>query len=126
MPVKIVSPDDVPVQSLEGRTLQWLVTTETVGANNLSMCIMECPAGSVVRPLHGHHGIEEMALILQGQGEAWVDGEVALFKKGDVLFLPADSKHMVRNTGSEALIAACITAPLTTPESYVLYEGEGW
>ena len=123
MGVRIASPKDVPVQQMAGRTLQWLATEETIGAEQLSLAIMECPAGSMVRPVHGHRDIEEMLLILEGEGEAWVDGETALFQKGDVVLFPANSKHMVRNTGSGPLVAAAIFAPPTQSDSYVLYEG---
>ena len=70
---------------------------------------------------------EEILLILDGQGEAWVDGETAPFRKGDVVLFPANSKHMVRNTGSQPLVAAAIFSPPTSAESYVLFdESEGW
>lgn len=127
MAVRVVSLDDTPVQQLPGRTLQWLVTPETLGAEKISIAIMNCPPGAVVRPLHAHRDIEEILLVLQGQGEAWVDGRVAPFRKGDAVLLPANSKHMVRNTGEEPVITASIFSPPTTPSSYVLYEDEeGW
>jgi len=126
MPVRIVSSADVPAQAMPGRTLQWLATPERLGSANLSVAIMDCPAGSIVRPLHAHRDTEEVLLVLEGEGEAWVDGDTAPFKKGDVVLFPANSKHMVRNTGSGPLIAAAIFAPPTTAESYVFYdEGEG-
>ena len=54
----------------------------------MSIAIMDCPAGSVVRPLHSHKDIEEVILILDGQGEAWIDGEMVSFRKGDAVFFP--------------------------------------
>jgi len=122
--VRIISPKDVPVLQMRGRTLQWLATPETLGCQYLALAIMNCSPGSVVRPLHAHRDTEEILLVLQGQGEAWVDGETAPFSKGDVVLFPANSKHMVRNTGDEPLIGACMFSPPTTPDSYVLFEGE--
>lgn len=125
--VRIVSPEDMPVQPMPGRTLQWLATPETLGTEKLALAIMDCAPGSVIRPLHAHRDTEEILLILEGQGEAWVDGETAPFDKGDVVLFPANSKHMVRNTGSQPLVAAAIFSPPTTAESYVLFdESEGW
>jgi mannose-6-phosphate isomerase-like protein (cupin superfamily) len=126
MPVQVVSLDDIPAQDLPGRSLQWLVTPETIGAEKISMAVMDCPAGSTVRPLHCHRDIEEILFILEGQGEAWVDGEVAQFKQGDAVLFPVNSKHMVRNTGSTPLRTCSIFSPPTSPDSYSLYEGEGW
>ena len=126
MPVRVASLDDIPVQHLPGRDLQWLVTPETLGVEKIGIAIMNCPAHSTVCPLHGHRDTEEVLLILAGEGEAWVDGETAPFKKGDAVLLPANSRHMVRNTGDEPLITASIFSPPTTPASYILHESGGW
>ena len=127
MPVRIASLDSIPAQDLPGRQLQWLVTPETLGVEKIGIAIMNCPGGSTVRPLHTHIDTEEVLLILEGEGEAWVDGETAHFKKGDAVLLPTNSKHMVRNTGTGPLVTASIFSPPTTPDSYRLFEApEGW
>jgi len=127
MPVRTVSLDDVPAQDMPGRKLQWLVTPDTLGVEKIGIAIMDCPAGSTVRPLHTHIDTEEVLLILDGEGEAWVDDETAFFKKGDAVLLPANSKHMVRNTGKGPLITASIFSPPTTPASYRLFDApEEW
>jgi mannose-6-phosphate isomerase-like protein (cupin superfamily) len=126
MTVRIASLGNTPALDLPGRRLQWLVTPETIGASRLSIAVMDCPAGSTVRPLHGHRDTEEVLFVFEGRGEAWVDGEVAAFAQGDAVLFPANSKHMVRNTGDGPLRTCSIFSPPTSPESYVLYEGEGW
>ena len=126
MAVRIASLDSIPVLDLPGRKLQWLITPETLGTRNLSMAVMDCPAGSVVRPMHSHVDTEEVIFILEGEGEAMVDGEVAPFREGDAVFFPANSHHMVRYTGTTRLRTCSIFGPATTSESYVLYEDEGW
>lgn len=126
MAVKVVSLSDIPVQQMPGRELQWLVTKETVGAEIISMAVMDCPAGATVRPLHAHKDVEEIIYILEGEGEALVDGEVGKFKEGDAVLFPANSKHMVRNTGTTSLRTCSIFAPPTSSDNYILYEGEGW
>ena len=126
MAIRIASLDSIPVLDLPGRKLQWLITPETLGTRNLSMAVMDCPAGSVVRPMHSHVDTEEVIFILEGEGEAMVDGEVAPFRVGDAVFFPANSHHIVRNTGTTRLRTCSIFGPATTSESYVLYEDEGW
>jgi len=122
MPVPIISGKDVPVQQRPGRNLQWLATAETLGAQLLSMCHLECPPGATVRPVHSHRDTEELMYILEGQGEAWVDGDVATFRAGDAVLFPANTKHMVRNIGVTPLVAACFFAPAMTSASYEFYE----
>ncbi len=126
MTIHISSLSDTPALELPGRHLQWLVTPETLGARNLSMAVMDCPGGSTVRPLHGHRDIEEVLFVMEGEGEAWVDGETAPFAQGDAVLFPANSKHMVRNTGKGPLRTCSIFSPPTSPDSYLLYENEGW
>ena len=127
MTVLIVSSEDIPAQPMPGRTLGWLATPETLGTEGLGLAIMDCAPGSAVRPLHAHRDTKEILLILDGQGEAWVDGETAPFRKGNVVLFPANSKHMVRNTASRPLVAAAIFSPPTSAESYVLFDdSEGW
>ncbi|MGI6567586.1 MAG: cupin domain-containing protein [Firmicutes bacterium] len=126
MSVRVVSLDSIEPQHLPGRDLQWLVTPETIGAEQLSIAIMTCPAKSVVKPLHSHKDIEEVILILEGEGEAYVDGQKAFFKKGDAVLFPASSKHQVRNTGDGPLITASIFSAPTSPDSYVVYDEDAF
>jgi mannose-6-phosphate isomerase-like protein (cupin superfamily) len=127
MTVRVISLNDIPAQSLPGRTLRWLVTPNTLGAEKIGLAIMNCPPGETVRPLHVHHDSEEVLLVLGGQGEAWVEGETAHFKAWDAVLFPANLRHIVRNTGSEPLVTASIFSPPTQPGQYQLFDDpEGW
>ncbi len=126
MPVRVVSLDTTRKQELPGRTLQWLATPDTLGSTRIAVAIMECPGRSTVRPLHAHKDTEEILLILEGEGEALVDGATAEFQKGDAVLFPANSKHMVRNLSDFPLVTASIFSPPTSPASYMLFNGEGW
>ncbi len=126
MPVRVRSLSDTPMVDLPGRRLQWLVTPDTLGAQNLSMAVMDCPAGSVVRPLHSHRDTEEVIFVLEGRGEAWIDGDTAPFQQGDAVLFPANSRHMLRNTGTGPLRTCSIFSPSTSGASYVLYEESVW
>lgn len=126
MAVKIIRQDDVEAVQLKGRSLKWLATPETIGSQNLSIAIMDCPAHSIVRPMHAHQDTEEIILILEGEGEAWVDGDKAFFKKGDAVLFPVNSKHQVRNTGDGSLVTASIFSPPTNNQKYVIYEEDAF
>ncbi len=118
---KVINPVEVETLHLPGRDLSWIVTPELTGIEKLSIAIMNCPPRSVVRPLHSHKDTEEVILILQGQGKAWIDGEIVPFQKGDAVIFHSNSKHQVMNTGGETLITASIFSPPTNPDSYVIY-----
>lgn len=126
MPVKIASLGNIAPIKLAGRDLSWLVTTESVGAKRLSIAIMNCFPHSIVRPMHSHRDIEEVILILDGEGEAWVDGDRAFFRKGDAVLFPANSRHQVRNTGDQPLRTASIFSAPTKPDDYITYPDDAF
>lgn len=121
-----INESEVAPLHLPGRDLSWIVTRETVGAEQLSVAIMHCPARSIVRPMHSHKDGEEVILILEGRGEAWVDGELVPFEKGDAVFFPANSRHQVRNTGDSELRTASIFSGMNALERYVTYEEDAF
>ncbi len=58
----------------------------------------------------GHH--EETLVILEGQGEALVDGEKKLAFTGPALvYIPPMTRHNVANTGHELLKYVYVVAP---------------
>jgi mannose-6-phosphate isomerase-like protein (cupin superfamily) len=126
MAVRIVSESQIKPLELPGRNIQWIVTTETIGAKHVSANIMNCPKDSAVKSSHSHKDVEEVLYILDGEGEAWVDGEIGKFKKGDSVFFPANSKHQVRNTGNCDLITLCIFSSANAAASYVNYEEDAF
>jgi len=44
------------------------------------------------------HGEEETFIILSGGGDISIDGEMASVQRGDVIYLPRNSHHTIRNT----------------------------
>lgn len=120
--VRKISGKDIDPIHLEGRDLRWIITGETVGATQMSIAVMHCFPNAIVKPLHGHKDIEEVIYILEGQGEAWIDGDLVSFEKGDAVFFPANSKHQVRNTSDHTLVTASIFSQPTSPGQYVIYD----
>ena len=76
--------------------------------------------------MHAHRDIEEIILILDGEGEAWVDGDRAFFRKGDAVLFPANSRHQVRNTGESPLRTASIFSAPTKPDDYIVYADDAF
>jgi len=48
------------------------------------------------------HDEEETFIILSGGGDISVDGQMASVERGDVIYLPRNSHHTIRNTSSTA------------------------
>jgi mannose-6-phosphate isomerase-like protein (cupin superfamily) len=53
--------------------------------------------------VHRHPGIEEVYYVLNGQGQAHVNGETAEIRKGDAVPVLLDETHAFKNTSSQDL-----------------------
>ena len=89
------------------------VSLEPVSGEIGSRCtvrIAEIPVpqpGDKGRGPHMHDGFEEVIYVLKGTGvSASESGEFAI-KPGDLVLIPANEKHMTRNTGTEPLVLLC-------------------
>ena len=61
----------------------------------------------VVVPSHTH-AIEEVVVVLSGEGECRTESGTQAYSAGDVLILPAGVKHSLRNSGTVLLRQLCI------------------
>lgn len=57
------------------------------------------------------HTVDQILYFIDGEGKAIVDGEPAGIEKGDVVFVPAGTRHDIRNTGHQPLKLFTIYAP---------------
>ena len=63
--------------------------------------------GDKPRGPHVHDGFEECIYVLSGQGTTVAEsGEISI-RPGDIVLIPANEKHMTRNTGTEPLVLLC-------------------
>jgi mannose-6-phosphate isomerase-like protein (cupin superfamily) len=68
---------------------------------------------------HSLRATSERYLILQGQGRVHVgDLPPALVNPGDVVFIPADCRQRIENTGEVPLVFLAICNPRFLPENY--------
>ncbi|MFA6072636.1 MAG: cupin domain-containing protein [Candidatus Woesearchaeota archaeon] len=50
---------------------------------------------------HNHEKIDEFFLIIEGEGKVYFeDGTEINYKKDDLIYVPAEEKHKIENTGS--------------------------
>jgi len=107
-----------------GVDISIMMDGETAGTKYLTENITRIKAGLTLKPPHSHKNIEEITYVIEGEGEAWIEGETCKIKKGDSLLWPANSIHTVRNTGSSALVLLCIfsTPHYRKKDAYLTHE----
>ena len=80
------------------------------GSTPIRLGVQTSPPGYRT-PLHSHPYMETIT-ILEGQGEAWLEGsdDVVQLKPGVTLVLPADVRHWFAATGSQPLVTLGVHA----------------
>ena len=58
--------------------------------------------------LHTHKTHEELYIILRGEGQSQVDGEIFPVSEGTIVRVSPNGKRALKNTGSENLTMLCI------------------
>lgn len=99
----IVYHQDVPREPFSGgATYQTLVGDEQ-GSTPVRIGIQESPPGYAT-PTHSHPYVEILT-VLEGTGEAWVQGQddLTALEPGMTLVLPAHVPHRFRVTGEQPL-----------------------
>ena len=89
---------DVPIEKVElegakGVQVQWLFSPKD-GVPNFAFRIFHIEEGGTT-PKHVHDWEHEV-LILEGEGEIFVDGDLIPFKKDDGIFIPGGKEHQFR------------------------------
>ena len=90
-----------------------VVTGKADGANNFYMRVFEIAPGGFT-PQHSHPWEHEI-FIHAGSGEAYGNGRWNPIGSGNVIFMPANEEHQIRNTGKETLVFVCLV-PSVAPE----------
>ena len=100
----VVHHDDVPQEAFRtGMTYQTLVGDER-GSTPVRVGVQTSAPG--YKTLLHSHPYMEILTVLEGQGEAWIEGDDDLIpiSPGTTLVLPANQKHWFRATGDKPLI----------------------
>ncbi|MDX1455448.1 MAG: cupin domain-containing protein [Gammaproteobacteria bacterium] len=75
------------------RRLGQLLGLKKIGCN-----VFEVPPGKRAFPYHAHAEIEELFLVLEGEGTLRHDGAEHAIKAGDMIAAPVGSAHQIINT----------------------------
>lgn len=83
------------------------------GAENFCMRVFEIAPGGHT-PKHSHAWEHEI-FVHSGAGEIFGNQQWNSFKSGDVVLMPGNEEHQIRNSGDEKLTFVCLV-PNTAPE----------
>ena len=107
--MEIFSYKEVKAQKAEedskGLWIRWLITKK-LGAENFAMRLFEMkPKGYSPRHVHPW---EHEVYILEGRGIIFGGGKEKEFKSGDVIFIPSNEEHQLKNTGTKTVKFLCL------------------
>jgi quercetin dioxygenase-like cupin family protein len=115
--MKIKKYTDVKATHFESDTAKGVAGRVVIGnkdgADNFCMRIFEISPGGNT-PKHAHDWEHEI-FIHAGQGEVYENDKWNPIKSGDVVFMPGNEEHQIRNSGKELLIFVCLV-PSKAPE----------
>ena len=81
---------------------------QAVGATGSELSFQTLVPGQDSGFLHTHKTHEELYIILMGEGQYQVDGDIFPVSEGTVIRVSPDGKRALKNTGSENLTMLCI------------------
>ena len=99
--------DQLPVQSFDWGTLQWLCNGELLPGTTQTLGICHLHPGKS-NPPHYHPNCEEILYVQQGTGKHLLDDQWAPVRPGSVVRIPLGMKHQLVNEGAGALITLIV------------------
>lgn len=81
---------------------------QAVGATGSELSFQTLVPGQDSGFLHTHKTHEELYIILKGEGEFQVDGQIFPVREGSVIRVSPDGKRALKNSGKENLTMLCI------------------
>ena len=81
---------------------------QAVGATGSELSFQTLVPGQDSGFLHTHKTHEELYIILKGEGQYQVDGEVFPVSEGAIIRVSPEGKRALKNTGNENLTMLCI------------------
>ncbi len=83
------------------------------GAENFFMRVFQIAPGGHT-PRHSHDWEHEM-FIHSGEGELYINGQWAPLKAGNVVLVPGNEEHQIKNVSGESFTMVCLV-PSKAPE----------
>jgi quercetin dioxygenase-like cupin family protein len=106
--------------------VRWLVTRDTVGAEESVFGVTYFPPGSR-HEIHRHEGCEEVEYLIAGEGVARVGDDDVAMGEGDTVFVARNEYHGFRNTSDSetAVMVWCYAGAASLDEAgYITKESD--
>lgn len=97
-----------PHPKFEGVKIALLVDSQK--SPQASVSLLEIEPGVEI-PIHTHETQIDSIYVLEGEGEAFVNGKWEGISAGDYIFVPAGEEHGVKNTGQGRLKLFIVHSP---------------
>ena len=101
--------DNGPAQGVAAR----VAIGKADGANNFCMRVFEIAPGGHT-PKHSHDWEHEM-FVHSGVGQVYGNGQWNSVESGNVLLIPANEEHQIKNSAQDSLTIVCLV-PAHAPE----------
>lgn len=115
--VKIIAYSDVEPTYFENPQVKGVAGRVVIGkndnANNFCMRVFEIASGGNT-PRHSHDWEHEV-FVHSGEGEVYGEGQWKPLQAGNVIFIPGNKEHQIRNVGKGKLVFVCLV-PSGAPE----------
>jgi quercetin dioxygenase-like cupin family protein/ribosome-associated toxin RatA of RatAB toxin-antitoxin module len=108
---RTVSIHDCPQDHRRGGTIQTLLSPRTVGTTSGFMGGATLAPGEAIAE-HYHPYSEEFVFCIRGELEADIDDEVVSVPAGTAIYVPKETRHRLRNVGSDEVFAVFHLGPL--------------
>ena len=99
----LVEAGNLPVESYDWGTLQWLASTALLPGCTQTLGICHLFAGKR-NPLHFHPNCEELLHVLAGLGKHRLGDACVAVEPGSTVRIPTGMIHQLINTGAEPLV----------------------
>ena len=83
---------------------------EVITGEHSQVVVMTVPVGGEIGE-EVHHGIDQLLVFIEGEGEAVLDGERSRVAPNQLVFVRAGTRHNFVNTGNEPLRLVTVYAP---------------
>jgi uncharacterized cupin superfamily protein len=117
-PRPVINLADVPLRDMaHGKAFAAKVGSfgRSIGSTGIGCMLHVVEPGKRALPFHAHHVVEELFIVLEGEGEYRYGDQVFPIRANDVLAAPAGGPaHQIVNTGNGALRYLGISTAATT------------
>jgi len=124
---RFVSPDQAPVEVVDGRVHLWHSRPGFTDTKDLLLIDVTIEPGDS-HNFHFHPNREEIIYVISGKSEQWVGEDHQIMTTGHSVHIPADRVHATFNIGDEPLHFLAIITPASADGEPVVEVGhqEPW